>query len=583
MTILFRKKGNANDAFVHQSTSSSSIHIVTDSHVPTTNKGIRLPFRTICFYGLILTLVSDKIILLMITLYATVATKIDTTSVFVSIRNPFETRNLQSFLYNAEHENATSTNMLTTRLQRIFSLYNVHHAVPAQTLRKEQEVLESSLMGTINTKHPTSDTKYNTTIVMISPQNNKPSLHYMIQTNPKNKRNNNSVFYSFCRQDRSGSVITDMLYAHSYAYIHNLTYGGACCLNKAYPRIETIDLIQRLSLTTILPFQCPSNKNIGSHLQIPIQQVEFHNITITTYDESRNKTKHITLQTISKLSSQIYHRDIYSNDEIVTNHFSISYRMYLQQLIQSEKKMSAILHESSQNSNIIEQNSNKKKRDHDNSNNTTILHQNLSNTNSKLNYEIVVHIRRGDIKPCFLKQRYLPNIHYLMLIKEAKQMIYDQRKKYIGNDQGNNEPVLEPNIHVTIYSERDSYESFDIFYQHNYTVELDTDDLMTIWDDISNADVAILSRSFFSFVPALLQQNPKQQIVVTPPFFGFRAVEGWYSVNTDFMEYSDSVTRIMATDKNCHQNMKYNNGEMVALDPNNINGTHVHHLRHSRS
>jgi hypothetical protein len=72
--------------------------------------------------------------------------------------------------------------------------------------------------------------------------------------------------HSICRLDRSGSAITDMLYAHAYALAHNLTYAGACCLKQGFPRKETIHLLQQLQLDHLLPYGCPDG--VAPHLNL---------------------------------------------------------------------------------------------------------------------------------------------------------------------------------------------------------------------------------------------------------------------------------------------------------------------------
>jgi hypothetical protein len=124
-------------------------------------------------------------------------------------------------------------------------------------------------------------------------------------------------------------------------------------------------------------------------------------------------------------------------------------------------------------------------------------------------FHIVVHVRRGDVEPCNHPKRYLPNAHYLKLIQH-----------YLPTSQ---------KAVVKIYSESKSYESFDTFRAHNYTVNLDSP-LSQVWKDIVSADVAILSQSSFSYVPSIF--NTKT-VVYTP--FGFKPVAGWTVVDKDML------------------------------------------------
>jgi hypothetical protein len=141
---------------------------------------------------------------------------------------------------------------------------------------------------------------------------------------------------------------------------------------------------------------------------------------------------------------------------------------------------------------------------------TFLQHYDVVKTSDYVMCHIVVHIRRGDVEPCNHPQRYLPNVHYLNLIQH-----------YLPTSQ---------KAVVTIYSQSKSYESFDIFRAHNYTVNLDSP-LSQVWKDIMSADVAILSQSSFSYVPATLNN---ETVVYTP--FRHKPVTGWTVVEMDMLE-----------------------------------------------
>jgi hypothetical protein len=143
-------------------------------------------------------------------------------------------------------------------------------------------------------------------------------------------------------------------------------------------------------------------------------------------------------------------------------------------------------------------------------------------------YDIAVHVRRGDVTPCTYKRRYLPNIHYIQLIDQ-----------YIPN-----ETVLNGRqVHVTIYSESDTFEPFDIFRERGYTIKLDTENLAEVWKALSTADVAILSRSYFSIIPATINPN----IVVATEFFEFdvNVMDGWHFADPQLVKHSDEMIRQM--------------------------------------
>ena len=77
--------------------------------------------------------------------------------------------------------------------------------------------------------------------------------------------------YDVAQSDRSGSVISNMIESHAYAYSRNLTYGGACPPDKDVRKGGALqnfnmrrqgheDLINVLGLKDELPFACPPNE-----------------------------------------------------------------------------------------------------------------------------------------------------------------------------------------------------------------------------------------------------------------------------------------------------------------------------------
>jgi hypothetical protein len=140
-------------------------------------------------------------------------------------------------------------------------------------------------------------------------------------------------------------------------------------------------------------------------------------------------------------------------------------------------------------------------------------------------FEMVVHIRRGDVHPCTYKRRYLPNDHFIQLIDRYTP------KELVGRP-----------VHVTIYSESDSYEPLDVFISRNYTIKLDTERLAEVWQALSTADVAILSRSYFSIVPAIINPN----VVVATEFFDFDVTvmgNAWDYADAPLVAASDQATQ----------------------------------------
>jgi hypothetical protein len=75
-------------------------------------------------------------------------------------------------------------------------------------------------------------------------------------------------------------------------------------------------------------------------------------------------------------------------------------------------------------------------------------------------YEIVVHVRRGDATPCtnltHVQRRYLPNSYYMSLVEQYTPTAQELNGR---------------SVHVTIYSESDSFEVLDAFAQLGYNVQ----------------------------------------------------------------------------------------------------------------
>lgn len=107
---------------------------------------------------------------------------------------------------------------------------------------------------------------------------------------------------------------------------------------------------------------------------------------------------------------------------------------------------------------------------------------------------------------------YLPNQHFLRLIER-----YNPK-----NDS-----------RVVIYSESDSFESFDVFSERGYELHLDGDDIGVVWRGLLASDVIILSRSSFSLVPAILT---KGKVVYTP--FWHKPLPHWDVVDEKFCNES---------------------------------------------
>lgn len=130
-------------------------------------------------------------------------------------------------------------------------------------------------------------------------------------------------------------------------------------------------------------------------------------------------------------------------------------------------------------------------------------------------FTIVVHIARGKTSPCRSQYKgfdpYLPNQHYQMLID-----------KY-----------MKPNARVIVYSQRDSFEGFDEFRDKGYELHIE-EPIGDVWKNILLADVVIMSRSSFSYAPAIVS---KGTVVYTP--FWHKPLRGWDVVGKDVLEKSE--------------------------------------------
>jgi len=135
---------------------------------------------------------------------------------------------------------------------------------------------------------------------------------------------------------------------------------------------------------------------------------------------------------------------------------------------------------------------------------------------------IVVHIRRGGKHiPCKKKkyhdfEPYLPNKHYQLLIDKYSKDGYDNE--------------------VIIYTQSSSHESFDEFKEKGYQLHID-ENLSDVWKSVLRSDVFIMSRSSFSFVPAMLATN-ETKVVYTP--YWEQPIRGWDIVRKDIRSQSDA-------------------------------------------
>jgi hypothetical protein len=100
--------------------------------------------------------------------------------------------------------------------------------------------------------------------------------------------------------------------------------------------------------------------------------------------------------------------------------------------------------------------------------------------------------------------RYLPNVYFLDMLDAALSR--------------------NPGAEVIVYSESKAAEGFDVFRDRQYSVRLDSS-LADVWSGLIGASEVILSRSSFSYVPALFASG----LVRYAPFW-HKPHFAWYTV-----------------------------------------------------
>lgn len=91
------------------------------------------------------------------------------------------------------------------------------------------------------------------------------------------------VMYKEGQMDRSGSVITSMLIAHSYAFYREYAYGGTCGDDNKHQE-DVIQLLEAMGLSHILPYKCPSKEEEEDALIINFSGTRFETDFETRFD-----------------------------------------------------------------------------------------------------------------------------------------------------------------------------------------------------------------------------------------------------------------------------------------------------------
>jgi hypothetical protein len=104
----------------------------------------------------------------------------------------------------------------------------------------------------------------------------------------------------------------------------------------------------------------------------------------------------------------------------------------------------------------------------------------------RINPKISIHIRRGDVSFQSHPQRYIKNEYFLENCRKLLEIF--------------------PRCEISIFSETNSSESFADFERLGCRLFLDSD-LTLAWREMINSDVLFMSKSSFSYVPAMYNKN----------------------------------------------------------------------------
>lgn len=291
-------------------------------------------------------------------------------------------------------------------------------------------------------------------------------------------------YYTYTRNDRSGMIITEMLNAYAYCFRNNRIYAGSCPdpkRNGERPphEAEAITILQALGL--------------------------YNNDTDQTYEgmQTASPLRFMHACPTNTGEGVLLDRELY--------HTHVTKRIWTPAFV---RKMQGLVRVPTKSSLLLLRN--------DGANTTTIADDDLDDL-----YTVAVHIRRGDVHPCHHKGRYLPNSHYLRLLRLYLPPQYRDETRH----------------KVFVFSQEWSFENFTSFEASAYNVELVLDsDLAPVWQTMAAADLVILSKSTFSLVPAML--NGKGTVVYTR--FPRSALPGWIVAPTELSVMADAEVQRMA-------------------------------------
>lgn len=119
--------------------------------------------------------------------------------------------------------------------------------------------------------------------------------------------------------------------------------------------------------------------------------------------------------------------------------------------------------------------------------------------------QAAVHIRRNDVK--IGNTRYIPNSYYINIVKKLKEINSD--------------------IEISIFSQSNSSETFDEFEKLGCNLQLDKD-LVFTWKQMIGANIFVMSKGSFSYVPALYNSN----FVIFHPAW-YQKLKHWHHIEDD--------------------------------------------------
>lgn len=160
--------------------------------------------------------------------------------------------------------------------------------------------------------------------------------------------------------------------------------------------------------------------------------------------------------------------------------------------------------------------------------------------NSSNIFRIAVHLRRGDVNICSpggwpFRYRYIPNAYYLTLL--------DQIIEGLGNS-------TVP-YQVTIFTEPeepDATEPFQPFLDRGYTIQTGGDEV-EVWQAMIHADVFVMSQSFFSGLPAILNAHGRVYFppkpLTRPKVHAMSPLPGWIEPTPELTKLThDEIKRL---------------------------------------